>query len=233
MSDLTVVNIDDEYPALQIIKQYCGQMEGIDLLRSFQNPQEALTYLEENKVDLIILDINMPGINGIELLQQLSYKPLCIFLTLETQYAVKAFELDVVHYLVKPVDFETFNKAINKAKDFLQFKNLSNNSPQKDFIMFKSDYIMNKVFLKDIRWIQGFGEYIILITPLKKYMILERMTNFEEKFKDFGFIRIHKSYIVLSSSISSYDSNNVYLKDGHSLPLGRTYKSTLKNIFTI
>ncbi|CAI9678130.1 hypothetical protein EAVNVH72_00556 [Elizabethkingia anophelis] len=139
----------------------------------------------------------------------------------------------MVHYLVKPVDFETFNKAINKAKDFLQFKNLSNNSPQKDFIMFKSDYIMNKVFLKDIRWIQGFGEYIILITPLKKYMILERMTNFEEKFKDFGFIRIHKSYIVLSSSISSYDSNNVYLKDGHNLPLGRTYKSTLKNIFTI
>lgn len=92
---------------------------------------------------------------------------------------------------------------------------------------------MNKVFLKDIRWIQGFGEYIILITPLKKYMILERMTNFEEKFKDFGFIRIHKSYIVLSSSISSYDSNNVYLKDGHNLPLGRTYKNALKNIFTI
>lgn len=122
MSDLTVVNIDDEYPALQIIKQYCEQIEGIDLLKSFQNPHEALTYLEENKVDLIILDINMPGINGIELLQQLSYKPLCIFLTLETQYAVKAFELDVVHYLVKPVDFETFNKAINKAKDFYSLK---------------------------------------------------------------------------------------------------------------
>lgn len=91
-------------------------------MKSFQSPQEALIYLEENKVDLIILDINMPGINGIELLQKLSYKPLCIFLTLETQYAVKAFELDVVHYLVKPVDFETFNKAINKAKDFYSLK---------------------------------------------------------------------------------------------------------------
>lgn len=79
MNDLTVVNIDDEYPALQIIKQYCEQIEGIDLLKSFQSPQEALIYLEENKVDLIILDINMPGINGIELLQKLSYKPLCIF----------------------------------------------------------------------------------------------------------------------------------------------------------
>ncbi|MDH6251024.1 two-component system response regulator LytT [Chryseobacterium sp. H1D6B] len=228
MTNLTVVSVDDEYPALQLIEQYCNQIEDVNLLKGFQNPEEALEYLQKNKVDLVILDINMPYINGIELLQQLPYKPLCIFLTLETQYAVKAFELDVVHYLVKPVDFETFKKAVNKAKDFLQFKNSAENKKQEDFIMFKSNYIMNKVFLEDIRWIQGFGEYIILITPLKKYMILERMSNFEEKFQDLGFIRIHKSYIVLSSHISSYDAGHVYLKDGDKLPLGRTYKSFLK-----
>ncbi|KPH12465.1 LytTR family DNA-binding domain-containing protein [Chryseobacterium sp. ERMR1:04] len=228
MTNLTIVSVDDEYPALQLIEQYCDQIEGIDLLKGFQNPEEALEYLRNNKVDLVILDINMPYMNGIELLQQLPYKPLCIFLTLETQYAVKAFELDVVHYLVKPVDFETFKKAVNKAKDFLQFKNSAENKKQEDFIMFKSNYIMNKVLLEDIKWIQGFGEYIILITPLKKYMILERMSNFEEKFQDLGFIRIHKSYIVLSSHISSYDTSNVYLKDGDKLPLGRTYKNFLK-----
>jgi DNA-binding LytR/AlgR family response regulator len=170
----------------------------------------------------------MPYINGIELLLQLPYKPLCIFLTLETQYAVKAFELDVVHYLVKPVDFETFRKAVTKAKDFLQFKKSTEDQKKEDFIMFKSNYIMNKVLLEDIKWIQGFGEYIILITHLKKYMILERMSNFEEKFQNLGFIRIHKSYIVLSSHISSYDTANVYLKDGEKLPLGRTYKNSLK-----
>ncbi|MFP3597879.1 LytR/AlgR family response regulator transcription factor [Chryseobacterium sp. SIMBA_029] len=229
MANLTIVGVDDEYPALQLIRQYCDQIEDISLLNTFQNPEEALEYLKETRVDLVILDINMPYMSGIELLQQLPYKPLCIFLTLETQYAVKAFELDVVHYLVKPVDFETFRKAVNKAKDFLQFKNSSENKKQEDFIMFKSNYIMNKVFLEDIRWIQGFGEYIILVTPLKKYMILERMSNFEEKFQDLGFIRIHKSYIVLSSHISSYDAANVYLKDGEKLPLGRTYKSFLKN----
>lgn len=229
MANLTIVGVDDEYPALQLIRQYCDQIEDISLLNTFQNPEEALGYLKENRVDLVILDINMPYMSGIELLQQLPYKPLCIFLTLETQYAVKAFELDVVHYLVKPVDFETFRRAVNKAKDFLQFKNSSENKKQEDFIMFKSNYIMNKVFLEDIRWIQGFGEYIILVTPLKKYMILERMSNFEEKFQDLGFIRIHKSYIVLSSHISSYDAANVYLKDGEKLPLGRTYKSFLKN----
>lgn len=229
MSNLSVVNVDDEYPALQLVKQYCGQIEHVELQNSFQDPEMALEYLKENRVDLVILDINMPGINGVELLQQLPYKPLCIFMTLETQHAVKAFELDVVHYLVKPVDFETFKKAINKAKDFLQFKNSVEHTEKEDFIMFKSNYIMNKVFLKDIMWIQGFGEYIILVTPLKKYMILDRMSNFEEKFQSFGFIRVHKSYIVLTSHIDSYDVKNVYLKGGDKVPLGRTYKSVLKN----
>lgn len=229
MANLSIVNVDDEYPALQLVKQYCTQIEEVDLQTSFQDSQAALEYLKENRVDLVILDINMPRINGVELLQQLPYKPLCIFMTLETQHAVKAFELDVVHYLVKPVDFETFKKAINKAKDFLKFKNSEEQTEKEDFIMFKSNYIMNKVFLKDILWVQGFGEYIILVTPLKKYMILDRMSNFEEKFSAFGFIRIHKSYIVLSSHISSYDSANVYLKEGDKLPLGRTYKSFLKN----
>ncbi|MCQ9640155.1 LytTR family DNA-binding domain-containing protein [Chryseobacterium sp. WG14] len=228
MANLTIVSVDDEYPALELIRHYCERMEDVDLLEVFQNPQDALEYLKENRVDLVILDINMPYINGIELLLQLPYKPLCIFLTLETQYAVKAFELDVVHYLVKPVDFETFRKAVTKAKDFLQFKKSTKDQKKEDFIMFKSNYIMNKVLLEDIKWIQGFGEYIILITHLKKYMILERMSNFEEKFQNLGFIRIHKSYIVLSSHISSYDTANVYLKDGEKLPLGRTYKNSLK-----
>ncbi|NIF03980.1 response regulator transcription factor [Chryseobacterium sp. Tr-659] len=228
MANLTIVNVDDEYPALQLVKQYCEQLEDVELLASFQKPEEALAFLKTNKVDLVVFDINMPGINGVELLQQLSDPPLCIFLTLESKYAVKAFELDVVHYLIKPVDFDTFKKAVNKAKDFFQFKNSANHQHQEDYIMFKSNYVMNKVFLKDILWIQGFGEYIVLMTPLKKYMILERMSNFEEKFHHFGFIRIHKSYIVLSRHINSYDSNSVYLKNGEQLPLGRTYKKNLK-----
>ncbi|PWN70053.1 DNA-binding response regulator [Chryseobacterium phosphatilyticum] len=226
MANLTVVNVDDEYPALQLVKQYCTRMEGVELLASFQDPEKALEFLTANQVDLVIFDINMPRINGVELLQQLPYRPLCIFLTLEVKYAVKAFELDVVHYLVKPVDFDTFKKAIHKAKDFLHFKNSA--SQQEDYIMFKSNYVMNKVFLKDILWIQGFGEYITLITSLKKYMILERMSNFEEKFQSFGFIRIHKSYIVLSSHIKSYDSHHVHLNGGEQLPLGRTYKKLVK-----
>ncbi|RNA63431.1 DNA-binding response regulator [Chryseobacterium nematophagum] len=228
MANLRIVSVDDEYPALQLVRQYCRDIEEVEVLETFQNPVQALEYLKKNKPDLVILDINMLMINGIELLESLPYKPLCIFMTLETQHAVKAFELDVVHYLVKPVDFETFKKAINKAKDFLQFKKSTENKTHEDFIMFKSNYVINKVFLKDILWVEGFGEYIVLVTAFKKYMILERMINFEEKFQNFGFIRIHKSYIVLSSHINSYDASSVYLEGGEKLPLGRTYKSSVK-----
>ncbi|MFY1046886.1 LytR/AlgR family response regulator transcription factor [Chryseobacterium sp. GP-SGM7] len=231
MSNLTIVSIDDEFPALQLVKHYCTKIEGIELLKTFQNPKEALEYLKKNEVDLVILDINMPFINGIELLQSLPHKPLCIFLTLETQHAVKAFELDVLHYMVKPVDFETFEKAINKAKDFFRFKNSAQEKAQEDFIMFKSNYVINKVLLKDILWVEGFGEYIVLVTTFKKYMILDRMTNFEKKFQNFGFIRIHKSYIVLKDKIESYDANNVFLSDSNKLPLGRTYKKILSQNF--
>jgi len=218
MPNIKVVSVDDEFPALQLVKQYCDKIDDVDVIGTFQNPVHALEYLSANKPDLVILDINMPLINGIELLESLPYKPLCIFMTLETQHAVKAFELDVVHYLVKPVDFETFKKAINKAKDFLQFKRSAENKTREDFIMFKSNYVINKVFLKDILWVEGFGEYIILVTAFKKYMILDRMSNFEEKFQDFGFVRIH-----------NYDTNSVYLEGGEKLPLGRTYKSYLKD----
>lgn len=93
MANLTIVGVDDEYPALELIRHYCEKIEAVELLETFQNPEEALQYLQKNRVDLVILDINMPYINGIDLLLQLSYHPLCIFLTLETQYAVRAFEL--------------------------------------------------------------------------------------------------------------------------------------------
>jgi len=230
MAKLSIVGVDDEYPALELIQHYCSQINDAELVKLFQHPQEALDYLIEHPVDLVILDINMPFVNGIDLLLKLPYRPLCIFLTMETQYAVKAFELDVIHYLVKPVDFAGFQKAILKAQDFLQFRDSMDKKKKEEYIMFKSDYIMHKILLADVRWVQGCGEYIVLVTPFKKYMILDRMSNFEEKYRDLGFIRIHKSYIVLVSHISSYDMAYVYLQEGEKLPLGRTYKSHLKKI---
>lgn len=230
MEKITIVGIDDEYPALELIKQYCNRISYVNLLDTFQKPEEALEYLQKHRVDLMITDINMPYLNGVELLQKLEYKPLCIFFTLETRYAVKAFELDVVHYLVKPVDFETFAKAVKKASDLLQFRQAIDKKKKEDFIMFKSNYVMHKVFLNDILWVEGLSEYIVLVTALKKYVILERMSNFVKNYESLDFIRIHKSFIVLRAHIQSFGTNSVQLTSGHSLPLGRTYKNALKGL---
>lgn len=230
MGKMTIIGIDDEFPALELIRQYCAQIADVELLATFQDPEEALLFLEQNTVDLMITDINMPYLNGIELLQRLTVKPMCIFFTLETQYAVKAFEMDVVHYLVKPVDFSTFEKAIKKAQDLLQFRKSILEKQQEDFIMFKSNYMMHKVFLRDILWVEGLSEYIVLVTAFKRFVILERMSNFVRTYENLGFIRIHKSYIILRAHMASFSAGYVTLKSDHKLPVGRTYKDMLKGM---
>ncbi|KGE15927.1 LytR/AlgR family response regulator transcription factor [Sphingobacterium deserti] len=229
MRKIKVVGIDDEYPSLELIQYYCAQMPRVELVATFQDPEEAFKYLQIHPVELIITDINMPYLNGVELLKSLEKKPLCIFFTLETQYAVQAFELDVIHYLVKPVSFAVFEKSVQKALDFLRFRETIAEKHENNFIMFKSNYMMQKVKLDDIMWVEGFGEYIVLVTTFKRYVILERMANFVENYQRYGFIRVHKSYIVLRAHINSVSSNSVYLRGNHKLPLGRTYKVAVKS----
>ncbi|WP_374173256.1 LytR/AlgR family response regulator transcription factor [Flavobacterium tructae] len=228
MKQLQAVGVDDEYLALELIRNYCANTDGVNLLATFSNPQEAITFLQQNEVDLLILDINMPGINGIELLQNTPNKPLCIFITAEEQHAAKAFELDVVDYLIKPISFERFEKAFTKAKEYHHF--IKSKDIAEDYIMFKSDYIVNKVKLDDIFWIEGFGEYLKIVSRYKNHMVLERMAKFEEMHRHLGFIRIHKSYLVLKSHVKSFNSRMVQLRDGRELPIGRTYKDNLKEI---
>lgn len=228
MKQLQAVGVDDEYLALELIKNYCARIDGINLLATYSNPHEAIDFLQHNEADLLILDINMPGINGIELLQSAGNKPLCIFITAEEQHAARAFELDVVDYLIKPISFERFEKAITKAKEYHRFIKSRDNG--EDYIMFKSDYIVNKVKLDDIYWIEGFGEYLKIVSRYKKHMVLERMAKFEELHRHLGFIRIHKSYLVVKSHITSFNSRMVQLRDGQELPIGRTYKDNLRSI---
>lgn len=226
MKDLQTIAVDDEYPALELIKTYCSNLKGINLLNTFNDPENAILFLNQNEVDLLILDINMPNINGIELLKSTKNNSLCIFITAEEQHAAKAFELDVIDYLIKPISFERFEKAITKAKEYYLFKNAKDTI--EDFIMFKSDYIINKIKLNDIHWIEGFGEYLKIVSRYKNHMVLERMTKFEEMHRHLGFIRIHKSYLILKDHIASFNSRTVLLKNGKELPIGRTYKNNLK-----
>jgi len=224
MRNLKAICVDDEFPALELIAQYCEHIPEIDLVGSFNRAEDAILFLEINEVDLLILDIQMPEMSGVELLNKVSPDKLCIFITADPGHAVTAYELDVIDYLIKPVLKERFTKAIMKAIDYRKYLE---NSNEEEYIVFKSDYMINKVRVDHIEWIEGYGEYVKIISRFKKYLVLLRFADFLEKYKHLGFIRIHKSYIVLKQNIQSYNSQLVVLKNGKELPVGRTFKGNL------
>lgn len=222
---LKTVCVDDELPSLKLISSYCDRLENIELLKTFRTPTDALAYLSKNKVDLLLLDIRMPIFTGLELLQQIDYKPLCIFITADSSAAVQAFELDVIDYLIKPAPFARFQKSVNKAMEYKQFTSLEKSDDP--LIMFKSNYMIQRMKLADILWIEGFGEYIKIIGKFKSFTLLQRINDFLDQYGYLGFIRIHKSYVVLASHIESYSSTGIKLISGQQLPIGRVYKTNV------
>jgi DNA-binding LytR/AlgR family response regulator len=225
MKPIKAIYVDDESPALELIKNYCLGIPEIELMEVFQDPKEALNYPLLDTVELLILDIEMPGLTGTDFLGLAPTGKLCIFITADPTYAAKAYDMDVIDYLVKPVFPDRFKKAVQKAIDYLKF---TAPEAEKPFLTFKSDYKMNRVPLDEIQWIEGFREYIKIVTRFKQYLVLQRLSDFINKNEGLGFVRIHKSYIVIKEDIASISSQNVMLKNGKQLPVGRTYKDILK-----
>lgn len=227
---LKTVVVDDEYPALQLIKLYCKNIDTIEVVESFTKATEAFEYLQNNRVDLLLLDIQMPLMNGIEVLKQLAKKPICIFITANADYAVKAFELDVIDYLVKPVSFERFEKAIEKAVEFYYYKTSIMPIAEKKYLMVKADYKITKINTDDISWIEGSGEYVKIITEDKTILVLDSLTNYMENLLPSGFLRIHKSFILPLSKINSFTSTTITHKNNMEFTIGRSYKDDVMGV---
>lgn len=221
MKQLTAIYVDDELPALELIKDYCLNIPEIDLIQCFTDPVQAMEFLKEQPVDLLILDIEMPELSGVEFAKKLEKNQLIIFITADPTHAVQAFELDVIDYLVKPVFPERLAKALKKAVDIYSFQETNKDS---NYLVFKSDYMMNRLQKDEVLWVEGSGEYIKIVTRFKSYMVLRRLSDFIESHSAMGFVRIHRSYIVLKENIKSHNSQMVILKDGSQLPVGRSYK---------
>jgi len=221
MKQLTAIYVDDELPALELIKDYCLNIPEIDLIQCFTNPVQAMEFLKEHTVDLLILDIEMPELSGVEFAKKLKKNQLIIFITADPTHAVQAFELDVIDYLVKPVFPERLAKALKKAVDIYSFQESNKDS---NYLVFKSDYMMNRLKKDEVLWVEGSGEYIKIVTRFKSYMVLRRLSDFIESYSSMGFVRIHRSYIVLKENIKSHNSQMVILNDGSQLPVGRSYK---------
>jgi len=224
--------VDDEPLAQRILEKYISSLPSLELVNKCNNALEASSYLHQHSVDVLFLDIKMPELTGMEFLRTLNRPPQVIITTAYSEYALEGYEYSVVDYLVKPFSFERFLKAVNKIKKKQPDRKIEKSTPgikKKDFIFFKSDQTHHKVQFKDIRYLQGYGNYIKVFTRNKKILILETMSNMEKKLPQEQFVRIHKSYIISIQQIDKIIENKIKIQDV-TIPIGRAYKLRISEI---
>lgn len=219
--------IDDEPIARRIIRKHLSCFPAFEIIAECESALQALQLLNSNTIDLIFLDIQMPGINGIDFIKTLTKAPKVIFTTAYRDYAVTAFDLNVVDYLLKPISIERFALAINK---FLEQNNKTCISKNKaEYILLKADRKHYKILLKDIMYLESMGDYIDVYTKNKKIRTKERISNLECNLPQNDFTRIHRSFIVSNSNIEAIGSGFVEIM-GESLPIGRNYKNNIERL---
>jgi DNA-binding LytR/AlgR family response regulator len=219
--------IDDEQPARELIATHLGSLHDFELLASFDNALDGFNFLQKNTVDLVFLDIQMPRVSGLELIRSLKVCPKIILTTAYREYAVEAFELDVMDYLLKPVTQERFMKSISRFHFY-------NNEPAEKppipdsfdtaYIFLKIGKGQTKIFLKDILYIEGLKDFIKVHTTQKMFVASERLSYMEDKLPENKFARVHKSFIVALEKITSVQTEQVLIGDV-SIPVGRVYKN--------
>lgn len=221
----TCIVIDDEPIAIRIIKEHLTAFETLQCLDGFTNPVKAMEFLSTHTVDLVFLDINMPGISGIELLKTLQHKPGIIFTTAYREYAVDAFDLDAVDYLVKPISFERFARAVNKFLNLTTPGNeLRENTEDKTYIILKSDKKKYKVPFNDIEFIESLDNYIQVHTQQKgKLVCYDTLSSIEQQLPGDNFLRIHRSFIINIQHIDAFTSSYIEISN-RKLTIGRNYK---------
>ena len=222
---LNTIVVDDSSIQRITIAKLISEHSNLVLGGDFSNALEAKNYITNNTVDLIFLDIEMPVLNGFELLDVLNNKPQIIFVTGKTEYAFKAFNYDATDYLHKPITIERFNIAVEKALE--QHKLTQDfNEEEGEHIFVKSNLKKRKVYIKDIKWIEALGDYVKLVTEENSLVVLSTMKSFEAELPEGKFLRIHKSYIVNLDKIDRFNSKNVEV-GAYEIPLSRNKKTQL------
>ena len=227
-----VIIVDDEYLARKLLQDYVSKVESLQLVATCSNAFEAMDALEKNNVDIMLLDIQMPDLTGLELVKGLEKKPAVIFTTAYSEYAVDAFNLAVVDYLLKPFDFPRFFQAIRKAignvqpKAEVAPKQAADISKSNDFITVKTDYKLYKINYDDLLFIEGQHEYVTFHTTQRRITALFALKDLEELLPKDRFVRVHKSYIVSFKHIQDLDKSDVTVA-GNKVPVGASYRDDL------
>jgi DNA-binding LytR/AlgR family response regulator len=228
---INCIVIDDDQVSIKLINHFVANTEGLHFLSSFSNPIEAANFLrkEAASVDLIFLDVEMPEMSGIELLEAFDNLPPVILITTKEKYAVKAFEHKVLHYLVKPLDYAKFLKAMDRF-----YKNYESKSTQNfDYIFIKENGLLSKIMHQEIRFCEALGDYVKIHVNDKTYIVNSTMKNVEEKLKlNTKFLRIHRSYIINLDYLENLDADTAVV-GGKMLPIGSKFKLELQKKINI
>lgn len=227
---IKAVAIDDEPPALAIIDTFCKQFEFLSLEKTFTDTTGAQKYLEKNMVDLLFLDINMPAISGMDFYKLLQQKPMLIFTTSYSEYALESYNLNAVDYLLKPFTLERFGIAVTKAKQMYEMAHKVKAAEASSFLMLKVDYGMVKVVLSDILFIEGLDNYLkIYLQDQPPLVVRFTMKSLAEKLNENEFVRVHRSYIVPVNRIESI-KHRIITIGNEEIPIGKIYEEQLKAI---
>ena len=235
--------IDDEPLALQQLVTYIGKVPFLELAAQCHSALEAKTFLEQDTVDAIFCDINMPDLNGMDFVKSLAVPPLVVFTTAYSEYAVEGFRVNAVDYLLKPFGLQDFQRAANKIKELKELEKLKElkgpssltshlsplTSENDDVVFLKTEYRMVKISIQDIRYVEAMSEYlkVYLDSEKKPIVTLLSMKKMEERLPD-NFMRIHRSYIVNLSKIQEVNKNRIIIDDDTYLPIGDLYKDTFQ-----
>ncbi|WP_375237965.1 LytR/AlgR family response regulator transcription factor [Aurantibacter sp.] len=222
---LNCIVVDDSAIQRLSLVKLIESNNNLNLVAEYKNALEAKNGIANKKIDLIFLDIEMPVLNGFELLDALSNKPQIIFVTGKSEYALKAFEYDATDYLKKPIEKDRFNQSVDKAMS--NSKGLSEDKTnESEHIFVKSNLKKRKVYLDEIKWIEALGDYVKVVTKDASLVVLSTMKAFEKELPEDHFLRIHKSYIVNLKKIERFDSKHVEIGQ-ELIPLSRNKKSSL------
>jgi DNA-binding LytR/AlgR family response regulator len=220
---LRCIIVDDEPLARKVMEEYVNDISFLQHCSSLENALVASGYMATHAVDLIILDIRMPKLSGLDFLKNLTNPPLAIFVTAYPDHALESYELDVIDYLVKPVSFERFQRAAHKALKIFSWRQKLSASQKQDYFFLKCDHKFEKITYGDILYVEAMQNYCIIHLPGRKLISYITLTSMREKLPVDGFLKVHKSYIVSLERITAIDGNDLVISTT-SIPVGRSFK---------
>jgi DNA-binding LytR/AlgR family response regulator len=223
MVKLKCLVVDDEPLARKGLKEYIREMDILEAVGECNNASDALEFLQSNSVDLIFLDIQMPGQNGLEFLREIKNPPMAIITTAFVEFALESFELDVIDYLVKPIPYNRFVKAAIKAKDFYVAKHITSGTEVVPYIFVKSAGKFERLYLDDILFVEAMQNYIVIHIEGQKHIVYMTLSGMESKLPDDKFMRVHKSYIVALEKVKSIEDHDLII-GSFRIPVSRTLK---------